>query len=241
MKINYDIVKIILQSKDHTLLRRYAVWLKLKYIYVRGRIYNYSLSKISALLGISRQAVKKYIDFFVNNGWCFQSGKHLCFISHDKFKEYYNIETKFGVNVNKDLSVKEIVSELRYSTLKVKQSQFNYIKNIENNLANPINNSLYKAAKRKAKKLSIKISDEVSNIQQNIKLSYKRLSDLVGASPSTAKRLVEQKVQEGRASVFKGERILLYRNVKTEFNVGWCQYQHKTKVYFQEPNSYAFF
>jgi predicted transcriptional regulator len=241
MRINNDIIKAILQAKDHTLLRRYAVWLKLKYTYVRGKIYNFSLSKISSLLGISRQAVKKYINFFLDNNWCRQVGNHLYFISNEEFKQFYNIESKYAICVNKDLSVKEIVQELRYSALKIKQAQFNFAKGILDNLANPINNKVYQSAKRKSKKLRIKISDAVSDIQDNLKLSYKALSNLVGASKSTAKRLVDTKVQEGCASVYKGKRMLLFKNVKTEFNVGNCQFQHKTKVYFQEPNSYAFF
>ncbi len=133
------------------------------------------------------------------------------------------------------------MQELRYSALKIKQAQFNFAKGILDNLANPINNKVYQSAKRKSKKLRIKISDAVSDIQDNLKLSYKALSNLVGASKSTAKRLVDTKVQEGCASVYKGKRMLLFKNVKTEFNVGNCQFQHKTKVYFQEPNSYAFF
>ena len=241
MRINYDIIKSLLQAKDHTLLRRYAVWLKLKYIYVRGKYYNYSLSKLSIQLGISRQATKKYITFFIDNNWCKVVGNHIYFISNEEFKQFYKSESKYAIYVNKDLSINEIIKELRYSALIIKQAQFNYAKEILDNLANPINNKVYQSAKRKVKKLKCKTSDAVSNIKENLMISYKSLSGLIGASKSTIKRLIDTKVDEGRANVFKGKRMLLYKNVKTEFAVGNCQFQHKTKVYYQEPNSYAFF
>jgi response regulator of citrate/malate metabolism len=63
----------------------------IKKMHVNSKVYNYSESKISKQSGLSRTATKKYIKFFIDNGWAKIKGKDLVFISTNKLKYKYGI------------------------------------------------------------------------------------------------------------------------------------------------------
>lgn len=211
------------------MIRNYAVFLKLKHLHVNSRVYDYSPYKLSKQSGLSRNSIRKYMEFFLDNGWVKNEGNDIIFISTDKLKKLYDIKLRHDLKIKKELSITALVNTLRYEILKHKQKQFNYIKSTVNNLINPTGRNALTKHKR-AKKM---LPDYKGEVLQNLKISVRKLSFLINKSSSTVSRLIKSK----GATVIRGKTTLSkFKNVNLPNGFYW----NSGFVVKVECNSYCF-
>ncbi len=225
MKTNIRLIQLF---TNNDILRQYAVWLKLKRVHSNGRVYDYTTYKFSKQSGMSRNSIKKYIQFFIDNGWAKIEGKDLQFVSHDKLKKVYGIKLKHNIKI-KNQNITKIVNSLRYELLKLKQSQFKYLKQIRKDQFNPLRKGAL-ARHKKADKFP-RLTGEFSKY---LKVSLKKLALLINKSASTVSLLIKTK----KAKVMPGKRFLVKfkRNIHLPHNMYWS----KGNVVRCESNSYIF-
>ena len=76
MNINQLLIKDLIEMNKQRYL---AVFIKFKSIYSSGCVHNYNPSKFSSVTKLSRNSVKKYVDYFIYNGWARMDGNNLIF------------------------------------------------------------------------------------------------------------------------------------------------------------------
>lgn len=227
MKTNIKLIQIFI---DSDLIRKYAVFLKLKHLHKNSKVYNYTSYKLSKQSGISRGTIIKYIEFFKDNKWIRVEKNDIVFISTDKLKALYDIKLKFDIKIEKSNTITSLVNSLRYEALKHKQSQFKFINQIRKDQTIPQGVNALKRHK-KAIKVELKTFGEFSNY---LKISVKKLSLLINKSNSTVSRLIKLK----GATVIRGKKTImrLKRNIHLPHNMYW----NKGFVIKVECNSYIF-
>jgi hypothetical protein len=198
-------------------------------MHVNSKVYNYSESKISKQSGLSRTAVKKYIDFYISNGWAKIKGKDLVFISTNKLKYKYGIGQHGNISLPFKSKIIELVKILRYELFKNKQRKFIYLKTLRNNLTNPTNLLEYKRAKSK-----LKSKNTEGEVSTGLKISTRKLGIVINKSASTASRLIK----EMGATVITGKKIIARFDRKVELPTNLFQY--KGFILKSECNQYIF-
>jgi hypothetical protein len=225
MKSNIILIETLVNSN---LERHYAVWLRLKHLHINSKIYNFSENKIAKQSGLSRTAIKKYINFFIENKWCKIVGNDIVFISHNKLKYLYGIKEFGNITIAFKTQIKELISIIRYELFKDKQRKFIYIRNLRNDLNNPKTLISYKRAKAKLK------NSTKGEVSENIKISTNKLGIIINKSASTASRLVKQM----GATVISGRKTLCKFSKKVELPTNCFQY--KGLIIKSEANQYIF-
>jgi uncharacterized membrane protein len=226
MKTNIKLIELMVSNG---LDRHYAVFLKLKHIHVNSRVYNYSPYKFSQQSGLSRNSIKKYIDFFITEGWARIEGKDLVLISTEKLKSKYSVKLKHNIKVDKG-SVTEIVNNLRYQLFILKQNQFKRLKRLKEYRDNPKGKGAVKMYRNATKQLQ----SYKGEFSENLKISTNKLGLLINKSKSTASRLIKQ----SKATVIKGKRVFIKFTNKAELPEGMFKYnRYVVKI---ECNQYIF-
>lgn len=100
-------------------LKYLAVFIYMKSLNTNSCIYNYSQDRLAAELKLSKSSIRKYINYYLDNGWAKMIGKHLHFnkirlIGKQKRLVWYEI--KLG-------TVKEITDNLYLYLFKHKTEQ----------------------------------------------------------------------------------------------------------------------
>lgn len=177
------------KDTDEILLRRYAVWLKMKGIHVNGRIYNYSDYKFSKQSGLSRTMVRKYIKFFIDNGWVREEGDSLVFISKEKLREKYGVKLYCNIAIDTEsLSVQGIVDLLRYNIIKDRGRKQIFAKQLYKDQNDPSGDDALERFKKANKKAKVEFDGEVCELYA---VSLYTLSSLIGMSISSTSRLIK--------------------------------------------------
>jgi hypothetical protein len=226
MKTNIKLIELMVSNG---LDRHYAVFLKLKHIHINSRVYNYSPYKFSQQSGLSRNSIKKHVDFFITEGWARIEGKDLVLISTEKLKAKYSIKLKHNIKVNKG-SVTEIVNNLRYQLFILKQNQFKRLKRLKEYRDNPKGKGAVKMYRNATKQLQ----SYKGEFSENLKISTNKLGLIINKSGSTAHRLIK----ESKAKVIKGKKTVIKCTRKVDLPSG--MFNFKSYVVKIECNQYIF-
>lgn len=198
-------IKIIELFTSSGILREYAVFLQLKHLYSNGCIYKYNINKLSQKSGLSRNSIKKYVAFFVSNGWVTMHGDNLCFISLESFRLKYKIKLKHAIKI-KNGNTSKVLNGLRYELLKQKTIQFNFLKNISNDLNNPSGKNALQKYKH-AKKYANRTGKKLCISESAIKISLKTIGTILNLSPASSFNLIKLKQTEGSATIIRTKFI----------------------------------
>ena len=182
MKANYLLIE---QFNESGILRYYAAWLHFKRVFVNGCFYE--STNIASRVGLSRNTTKKYIKFFLDNGWASYHKGNFRLSGKCSLKLLYGVKLIRDVNLKRHGTLTDILNSLRYSILDIKFKQFKYIQSNYRDLVNPKNITAYKAAKRKSISFSM-LQDE----SKHIALSYISIAKMLNVSKSKAVQLIKQ-------------------------------------------------
>ena len=174
---------LILKLAERKYIKEYAMWLFLKRIFTNGIIYTYSLSRLSLLTGKSRNFFRRYMNFFIHEGWVkVKDDGHLYFISSYRIYRKYVHHTKMRVTYIQGDTLNDLVINLRFHLPKIKQDRFDFVKQIFSNhvlCAHASRGKIYKVfEKYKTDGAEWKFDTE------NLVLSAFTLGKISGLSPS---------------------------------------------------------
>jgi predicted transcriptional regulator len=221
MKTNIQLIRYCV---DNGIERYLAVWHKLKSRHVNGRFYTHSINSIAKQTGLSRTAINKYLNFFLEQGWCKRENNTIRFISLDKMRKLNDINLTVNIEL-KGKTITEITNNIRYELLKEKQRQFNYCKELESHKINARNLAAYKKAMKILKG---------EKLPTHLTITLQKLTTIVNKSQSTIHRLIKTM----GATIFEGVRVCLTYCANIELPKGF--YFHKGKIYKKYANSYIF-
>ncbi len=234
MRTNINLIQLF---SDSNILREYAVYLKLKHLFKNGCIYNYNISLFAQKSNLSRNSIRRYIKFFIENKWCRMHKNNLTFISLPLLRSRYKVKNHSTLKISPAGNTQRILTNLRYQLIKVKDTQFKFLKGSYKDLHNPTGNN--KLAKyKKALKLKSKgiITDKLIGATY-LKISLKKLGTIINLSPSTAHNIIKAKVKERKAKIHKEP---FYRITGTLHNLSNGMFNCKGSVYLPKCNKYEF-
>jgi len=132
-------IQIIRHCSDRNILRQYAVWLQMKQVFKHSCFYNGNISHIIKTTGLSRNTVKKYINFYIENGWAREHGNNITLISQHKLKKLLKITLMRNINISHldHSSTSKTITLLNYLLFKFKHDQFQYLREMSSDLINP--------------------------------------------------------------------------------------------------------
>lgn len=240
MKAN---IKLIQLFTDNDLTRQYAVFLQLKQLHAHSTFYNYSPNSLQCKAGISRNTIKKYIDFYIRNGWAYMHGKNLTLIAHNKLKRLYNITLKNDIKINAG-AVNQIIASFRQEILKHKYDQFIHLRNKSSDLLNPSNLAIYKRAVKWFRKTNCKPFVDVN--QEYYKVSNNKLSQYINKSSATLSRLIKSLEADKKVKVIRQSLQSFVLSPKDQDgqickHLPGGSFFYKNKLIVVQCNKYAFF
>lgn len=170
-------------------IRELAVLIKLKSIYSSGCVHNYSPYKLSKSCDLSRNTIKKYVDFYLSLGYARMEGDSLVFTDFKKIDKSY----KHGfLKIDVTLPLKKIQLLLYRERIQNNSSEFNYLKKVQKDSTDPKGpNAL--SNHKKALKALIKLNRKVCNLpsaEENYSVSIKTLAKQFKCSVGKAQGIV---------------------------------------------------
>jgi cell division protein YceG involved in septum cleavage len=227
-------------------IRELAVLIKLKSIYVSGCVHNYSPYKLSKESDLSRNTIKKYVNFYLELGYARMDGNNLVFNKFTKIEDKYKHAT---VNINPELSIKKISDLLHREILCDKYRKFNYIKKVKEDSSNPMGKDALKKLK-KAKKAIRNLSNvntSLPNASANYSVSIKKIAEHFNCSVGKAQGIVNSLCEDNllkrtknyivihkrtRSDKLHNQQIKgILENTKASFYSGGSIFQRKTNSY----------
>jgi predicted transcriptional regulator len=192
---------------DDKRLRELAFLVKLKSLFVSGCIHNYSATRLANISGLSRNTVKKYINFFLDKGYAIIDDNHLFFVKMSKVEKKYGIR---AIKVDTSLSVKQLINLFNKEIINNQVRRFNYLKKVKEDSTNPMGQDALKKLK-KAKKALRKISrsvDKLPNASDTYSVSIKKLSKHFNCSVGKAQGIVNSLCEENLIKRITNYRIV---------------------------------
>jgi hypothetical protein len=133
MRVPYPLIKRFVEGHHLDCQRELAVFLKLKLHFHNSVIYNYStrtIRSVSEKTGISISSVRKYINIFIDCGWCHLQGNNLilkslieiakmcgCVSTKKKYDKIGKIKKTEKLVIKKTHNVKDIICEIRFQVV----------------------------------------------------------------------------------------------------------------------------
>jgi hypothetical protein len=237
MNINQLLIKDLVEINKQRYL---AVFIKFKSIYSSGCVHNYSPNKFSLATKLSRNSVKKYVDYFLSNGWCRIEGKNLIF---NKFRSFDENKKRLMCVISAKKSIKEIEILLYREVLRLKQSQFNFLKRVKCDLTNPIGIKVYKKALKIGKKYNLN-TENLPGAQEKYKVSIKKIAESFNCSVGKAMGIIDKLCEKNQIKRFRQMEILCYNQpkcvVKAELSSVKNSYYSRKQVVLRYTNKYTF-
>jgi hypothetical protein len=238
LRVNMALAQTMAKNNS---LRELAVFLKLKSLNKKSIIYNYTQQKLSNLSGMSRSAIRKYIKFFLSNGWCDLHHGNLVFRKLFKFDPN---KQKLITPINIQGSVKDILSSLYLMILQKKQLQFEKFKSLKDALYLTHDSFRAKKARWLVEKLNL---DEkaLPSPEDNMKLSIIGMAKLFGkCSKSKAHSVIKHLKQSKAVKCIVGKRTVI-KTANKHHAAAYIAthkncYSYKGLVWKVECNSYIF-
>lgn len=171
--------------------------------------YEYSPEKIARVLEVSPNTARSLVSRFIQYGWCRKHRgrlgryKNLVFNSHLRFSD--NIRDSLLVNFEIKKSVAEVMDSLYLALLKVKQAQFNKIKQSVQDIKSPTNLKAYKQARELLSRKNYRVLPD-----QNAKLqiSIKKIAEMFGCSIGKASLIITRLRNSGQIVVESCRQIV---------------------------------
>lgn len=191
MNISYFLIKQMIEDKN---IRELAFLIKLKSLYVSGCVHNYSPFKLSKDSGISRNSVKKYVDFYLKNGYARIECDNLIFTKFTKIEGKYKHGTIF---ISAELSIKKIIALLHKEILCDKVRKFTYLQRTKKDSINPMGKGTLNKLKKAKKSLrnlgtdASKLPNALAKYTVSIKTIAKHLNCSVGKAQGIINTLCE--------------------------------------------------
>lgn len=198
-------IKLIQFFCDNNLLRKYAVWIKLKSIHINSTYYNFTYSGIANKCNISRNTAKKYLEFFVNEGWAKSINGNITFIGQPKLKALYNVTLKHNDEIGGN-TIQEIVNNLRFQLIKHKYNQYSFKKQVYSDLIDPKGKGAlkrYKKAQKLINRGAISLNTLPGEKNENFKMSFKTIAKNINMSSATAFKLFRGKEKENKLTIIR--------------------------------------
>ncbi|WP_298845709.1 hypothetical protein [uncultured Clostridium sp.] len=193
MNISYFLIKQMIEDKC---IRELAVLIKLKSIYSSGCVHDYSPYKLSKSCDLSRNTVKKYVDFYLSLGYARMEGTSLVFADFKKIDKSY----KYGfLKIDTALSLKKIQLLLFRQKIENNQSEFNYLKTVRQDSTDPKGPNALRNHKKAIKAL-MKLNRKVTNLpsaEKNYSVSIKTLAKQFKCSVGKAQGIVNSLCEDG--------------------------------------------
>jgi len=232
-------IKLIQIFSDSNILRHYAVYLKLKAIHSNSVIYNYNISILSQKSGLSRNSIRKYIKFYLDNNWCTLNNNHLSFISLDKLRLKYGIALQQLIKIPSNGNITTLLNNLRYELLKLKNRQFNFLKNKATDKIDPKGKGACQRYKS-AKKFFDNNNYDPTDITREmfLKISLKKLGCIINLSATSTHNIIKQKVLESKAVILRHSTECIKITTKAELKPN--QYNYKGYIFTPQCNKYIF-
>jgi len=241
MKVRVSIGLIEVFARNG-ILPMYAPFLQYKSLYHSGSIHNSTNSRLARLSKKARSTCDAHVAFFKKYGWVREENNHLIFIGLPNLMKLYDVESKNFTHITLSRNKKENLAKLRFTLLKDKNKQFQYIKSISNDLHNPRGKDAlkrHKRAKRIARKNDYNITEGC--VKGEYKIGMAKIAVLMGVALATASRTIQtmESVLKDKFSVIR-ERTLLGKGLRgAELDMTgvfhWDGYTYK-----QECNRYTF-
>lgn len=174
---------LIQQMVEDKCLRELAVLIKLKSIYGSGCVHNYTPTKLAKSSHLSRNSIKKYVDFYLSLGYARMEGDNLIFTNFEKvYKSYKHAVT----NIDTALPIKKIMNLFARDILVDKLNKFNHKRTIKVDLNPKTKKGALKAYKKavkafnKLKSGQKKLPSATANYSVSIKTIAKHFNCSVG-------------------------------------------------------------
>jgi hypothetical protein len=197
-------------------IRELAVLIKLKSIYVSGCVHNYSPFKLSKSANLSRNTVKKYIDFYLKNGYARMEDNNLIFTSLSKIeKKYQHACAKIDVT----LPLKKIQSLLHREIILDKVRKFNYLKQAKKDSTNSKTRTYqeFKRGVKTLKKLGRKV-DSLPNALDSYSVSIKKLSQHFNCSVGKTQGIINSLCEDNLIKRITNYRIIYQESKSNQMN-----------------------
>lgn len=237
MNINQLLIKELIEINK---VRHLAVFISFKCIYGSGCVHNYSPSKFSHVTKLSRNSVKKYIDYFLENGWCRMEGNNLIF---NKFKSIDGNKLNLKVKINAKKTIKEIELLLYRELLRLKESQFNFNKQLLRDLKNPTGLAQLKKARAYCRKKGVN-SEKLPSAPGMFKLSMIKIAKMFNCSVGKASGIIDELCLKKMIQKFRQMEILCFGQNKVGNMVMLSEvkgsYFSRNKVVLRYTNRYKF-
>lgn len=240
MNVSFFLIKDMIEAKK---LRYFVILLKMKSIYSSGCIHNYSPYKLSKTFNLSRNSIKKYVDWCLDNGFARMEENNLIFNPFRKINPDFNF-SKIKININ--LPIKNIEALLYKELLQSNKNRFDYCKKVENDSIKPKGPTALKDLK-KAKKALIKMGkseEQLPSADAEYSVSIIKLSKDFNCSVGKAFNIVSS-MCEYNCIVKKKNWLLIANNV----NKGYAKelilrfkniFYADGKLFKMMPNIYIF-
>lgn len=105
-----------LEKLDVNGKREIAFFLKLKSLYSKGIIYNYSPYSLARKMNISLYMAKKYVPAMLRKEWCLMFGGHLVIRSYRVI--FGSVKNRDKIRIDKNFSIDDVVDELNWQLFK---------------------------------------------------------------------------------------------------------------------------
>jgi hypothetical protein len=237
MNINQLLIKDLVELNK---LRHLAVFIKFKGIYSSGCVHNYTPSKFSHKAKLSRNSVKKYIDYFIANGWARMEGNNLIF---NKFRSFDLNKKRLMCVMTFKKSIREIELLLYREVLRLKQSQFNFLKQTKCDLQNPTGIEVYKKAIKLKKKYTLK-TENLPGAQEKYKVSIKKIAESFNCSVGKAMGIIDKLCENNQIKRFRQMEVVCFgvpkAIVQQCLNVYKGSYFSRNQVVYRYTNKYTF-
>lgn len=184
MNVSYYLIREFVNLKK---LRYLTVLIKLKSIYSSGCVHNYSPYKLSKSCHISRNSVKKYVEWYLDNGFARIEGNDLVFNKFTKIKKKYS---RGILKLDTTSTVKKIEVLFNKEIMLDKVRKFKYKQQIGKDLTS---RERYSAAKKFSRLKGERI---LPSADANYSVSIKRLSKHFNCSVGKAQRIVNSLCEE---------------------------------------------
>lgn len=237
MKLNILYIQEHLNEKS---LKYFANFLYLKSLYSNSCIYNYTEQSFADKVGGSRSKWRKYVKYFIKQGWCRFHNKNLVF---NKLKNIDTVKKKVIEEITNTLSPQVILDQLYHFALKVKQTQFNRFKKTNRDFLTPTNSKAYKSAKKAIRKHNITVQSNLSE-GDRLKLSMVSIGDLFSCSPSKACTIIKRLERNDKIKVYKEPKMFLKvtdkRMINSAIESGVFTYVKGNYLFKNPCNRYEF-
>lgn len=194
------------------LLKHFGQWVYYKSKIRKGCVFNYSDLNLSRAIGVSLSKARVLRIFWLNQGWCrFEKGrgnnKNLVFNNLSGYAKGAKWH-KSVVRIHKNDRL--TIDNIYFQILQIKNSQFEFLKQIGRDLTEPSTLKAHKSAVRVSK--NYKRGFPAKN--DRFKVSFKGLAKLFGCSIGKAHSLIKKFVQMKKLTVFRmSKQVCLIRSL----------------------------